>query len=221
MKYCPYCGGDISAHLAVEQKSSAPKAKSEKRSYKPLPLWKKLVGLGNERLAAPPSTATLVNEALESLPDIPGPPYPVVSTMIHLVFDREIVPRGGILHKAALLEGRTKVDIEQLHALGYATLNGQVVLANETPVGPAWCALEYWGGEAQYRRWHLAEPITVCPSRNGDPFFMDEAMICFGARWVNVENMSPALLELLELFITGLPDEDPIARPLVLYIHTQ
>ena len=146
-----------------------------------------------------------------------GHKFPL-STIVHVVFDRDIVPSGGVLYRATMLDGRTQTNPEQLEAMGYAVKDGAVLTIADVPVGRAYTAVEYWGGGKQHKRWHLAEPAIIEPSRNGNPFFMDESMLAFGATWRDLERVEEALLGLLESFAAGVGKEKgkPIAVPLAL-----
>ena len=223
MRYCPYCGGDIASHLAVDKGNSTALAPSlepvTSGKYDQDVAWRAIIAAVDEARAAPPSTSTLVDNAVLGL-GLP-PEAKAFSTIVHLAFDREIVPRGGVLYKATLLEGRTPMDTSKRSAMGYAVKDEKVVLVNDIPVGKAYGVLQYWGGESQHKRWHLAEPIVVEASRNGTPFFMDTNMIAFGAKWRDAAELSAALLRLCELFITGVKDSGSIAQPLGLYLHLQ
>jgi hypothetical protein len=178
--------------------------------------WKRLVARASEVRANPPRVEELAMRALE---EFGAPEFPA-STVVHIAFDRNIVPSGGVLYRATLLDGRMKTSPEQLAAMGYAVEDGTVRTVNDVPVGPAYSVLEYWGGERQHKRWHLAGPVTIEPSRNGDPYFMDENMIAFGAKWVDGEQMSAALLGVLELFAFGIKGGDAVAMPLAVELAT-
>jgi hypothetical protein len=67
----------------------------------------------------------------------------------------------------------------------------------------------------QHRRWHLLEPVKINASRNGDPFFMDDNMMAFGALWSDAAKSDEAFISLLEMFSSGVRGSGVIARPLV------
>jgi hypothetical protein len=140
------------------------------------------------------------------------------STIVHLVFDRNIVPEGGILYQAAMLDGKMGSDENQLLGLGYGLTDGKVDMVDEVPVGPAYGILNYWGGESQHHRWHLTEPVTINPSRNGEKFFMDDNMLAFGAKWKDGARVEEGLLELLGLFERGVGGGEHVAQPIALEI---
>ena len=218
MRFCPYCGGDISSHLAVVNKTTpAPATQAfESEEYDQDKVWKQIVTKANMTKGTPPTMISLVNGAMNGLG---GTPQGGFETIVHLAFDREIVPRGGVLHKVTLLEGRTQMDPKMLEQMGYAVLDSHVVVKNDVPVGPAYLVLDYWGGNRQYKRWHLERPIMLNPSRNGNPDFMDENMIGFVAKWTNSVHTADALLALCELFVTGVRDAGVVAVPLVLELY--
>ena len=221
MRFCPYCGGDLAPHLAaagrIPSMAAAPATSATDEKYDQAKVWKRLVMEADATKATPPSTVSLVNTALNRI----GTRQGAFSTIVHLAFDREIVPRGGILYKAAMLEGRTETSVDQLELMGYAVKDGHVVTVNEMPVGAAYGTIQYWGGEKQHKRWHLAEPVTLNPSRNGNPFFMDANMVAFGAKWTDGTHCAEALLSLCELFISGVKGDNLVARPLALELHLQ
>ena len=218
MRFCPYCGGDLAPHLAAAGNAvAAPATPATGGKYDQDAIWKGLVTEAASRKATPPAVMSLVTTAMSEI----GTPKESFSTIVHLVFDREIVPRGGVLHKATLLEGRTEMNLPMLEAMGYAVRDGHVVLVDEIPVGKAYEVLSYWGGEKQHKRWHLAEPIALNASRSGNPFFMDMAMVAFGAKWRDQAKLSEALMVLCELFITGVAAAGLVAVPLGLKLHLQ
>jgi hypothetical protein len=103
--------------------------------------------------------------------------------------------------------------------MGYAVNEGKLVTVDDVPVSKAYVALEYWGGEKQHRRWHLAALVTLNPSRNGNPFFMDENMVAFGARWKDPTKMEAGLLELCEIMAEGVKQSGVIAKVLAMELH--
>lgn len=226
MKHCPHCGGDISKYLLAESPVAAtsspipatfaPNPPLERpATYDQTKVWLdlveraskvqpgqthgELVDLAFRRFVAGKNAGDLVN----------------FSTVVHMVFDRVIVPQGGILYSALRVgttinaQGSTP-SLEQLETMGYLISDGKVVEVEGIPVSRAYGALQYWGGDKQYRRWHLANPITVNPSRNGNPFFMDAEMVAFGAKWTDLQKMKDGLIALLQLFAEGVGGEKKI-----------
>jgi len=211
MKFCPHCGGDLSAYQAAENGSAAPATAVIVGKYDQDETWKQLQALANELRAEPPDHATIVYHAIaKSGASWPG------ATIVHIVFDRSIVPRGGVLHQAALLEGRASPNLGRLAAMGYAVVEDKVLVVNDVPVGPAYQVLDYWGGEKQHRRWHLEEPIAIETSRHGNPYFMDENMIAFGAKWGDGDHATEGLIELLGLFSRGIHGAGIVGIPLAM-----
>lgn len=218
MKFCPHCGGDIAKYMAVEERPTAalpmiPPPTTGK--YDPVLTWKRLVAEAASRESSPPSHNELVEAATANIR--PGEQ----KLIVHLAFDRDIVPRGGVLHKAALLEGRTEMSEERLSQMGYAVHKGHLVTVDEIPVGPAYQVIDYWGGAKQHRRWHMKYAADVVPSRGGDPFFMDENMIAFGTTWKDTQKMEEAFLTLLLLFESWGEDHRVVARPLAFELALQ
>ena len=178
MKFCPHCGGDLSAYLAAEGPGDAstrtPATSSAPKKYDQTKVWRELVQRAREVGGDPPDISNVALAAADGIrPFFKTTP---LSTIVHIVFDKNVVPQGGILYQAAQFDGRMKNTSDQLEALGYSMEDGKVKLVDDMPVGPVYGAIEYWGGEKQHPRWHLVRPVTINPSRNGD-----------GCLWCQVE----------------------------------
>lgn len=219
MKFCPHCGGDLAQFSMAGRESTPPAA----GPYNQTQTWKAI----QERAAAlggsPPAAESLVLPAAAGIraafPIGSSGSWAPLKTIVHLAFDRDVVPRGGVLHHITMRMGRTELDTAHLEGMGYAISDGKVVVVGDVPVGPSYQLLSYWGGDRQHKRWHLEAPCEINPSRNGDPFFMDANMIAFGAVWKDGERAEEALLELLEMFTNGFgAHRQMIAHPLVLQI---
>jgi hypothetical protein len=218
-KHCPHCGGELPSVGGDLAPAPAQPSKITQRSkYNQDAMWKAIVAKGELATRKPPSVLSLVGEAirvaaprLKSLSD--------ADSLVHLLFDKPITPQGGLLYTALMGNGNAPPK-EILKARGYVLdQDGHVAMDEEAPVGLGFQALQYWGGEKQHRRWHLAEPITINSSRHGDPFFMDSEMVCFGAKWADGEKFEEALSSLLGVFLDGVGNDGrPIATPLVLEI---
>lgn len=213
MQFCPHCGGNLSNYLAAEGDAATrmpPANRQEIKSYNQTAIWREIIAEAQTKEASPPSPTELVMNN-------PHPADSPSSAIVHLAFDRNVVPDGGILMNAVMTDGRMRADAGRLEAMGYAfTDEGKVLLVDDLPVGKAYGAIDYWGGQKQYKRWHLDRPVDLDPSRSGDPFFMDENMIAFGAKWKDFEKYEEAIHTLLALFITGVRGEGTIAKPVVL-----
>ena len=135
-----------------------------------------------------------------------------------MFFDRPIVPQGGVLHRAVVSNGQLGMTKEQLETSGYTFEDDKVKVVDDVPVGKAYDILQYWGGEKQVRRWHLAQPVMVNASRHGDPLFMDEGMIAFSAVWADGERYEAAMRELFRLFSVGVRGDGVVAFPLVVRV---
>lgn len=224
MNFCPHCGGDISTYMAAEQGHSPTGptgARPTGGKYAQDSIWRRLVQEGAATKGSPPEAMQLVGKATNQVAPAFGRSNPAgdpIATIVHLVMDRNIQPQGGILHRAALLEGKMKTSLEQLGQMGYAVREDKLVTVDDSPVSLAYTVIDYWGGEKQHKRWHLAEPVDINPSRNGDPFFMDENMIAFGAKWLDCGKMDNALLDLHGLLSFGLKNTQSIGVPLALEI---
>lgn len=215
-RYCPHCGGPLPASAATPARPDATLPAVPVCApgiYDQSKHWRALVAQA-ESMADPPSTDALVERIMSGQP--PASSGLPLSSIVHLVLDREITPSGGVLMQSVLSDGRQgpASDLDRLRRLGYVIENGRVKLVDGIPVGRAFTALQYWGGERQHKRWHLQEPIQLNPSRHGDPFFMDERYVAFGAVWRDLEHFADAMTGLIEKLRQGF-DGVPIASPLV------
>lgn len=227
MKYCPSCGSDISMYLRAEG-SRLPQIEATPLSvastqpasfiYNQTAIWTELVTRA-KAASSPSSPGDLVDDAVKKYLHLPrGTDGVNHETIIHMVFDKPIVPRGGLLHQAMRSDGRSHpTSTAELEAMGYLVTNDKIVEINGIPVSAAYGAVSYWGGEKQFRRWHLSGPVQINPSRNGNPLFMDEEMIAFSATWHDLNKMRDAMFALCTTFIEGI-DGKPIATPVALEI---
>lgn len=217
MKFCPDCGSDLTAHLAVGgqpvQRTEAAVELSTAK-YDQTSVWTDLTNKAALNQATPPQPSALGMKIGREVAAVVGAnPKKPVQTIVHLVFDRPIVPSGGAL--AAVVVGNAKdLDLGRMKAMGYAIEDGKVMTSGEMPLGQAYKIIDYWGGEKQFRRWHLDSPVLLEASRNGDPFFMDENMIAFGATWNDPDKAEEAFMGLMDLFTEGVNGEGIIAHPL-------
>ena len=224
MKFCPNCGFDLTPHLAIEGNrvpvnSTLPAVMpTTAEAYDQTEVWKKLMANALEREATPPSSMELTQRSVQELQALAklagGKP---VDTVVHMVFDRNIAPSGGGF-TAAVLGGKTELNLEQMKAQGYVVEDGKVATSQDVPIGVGFQVIEYWGGERQAKRWHLAAPVGLSPSRNGDPFFIDERMVAFGALWADLDKAEEAILTLLGLFSEGVGGDGIVAHVLELKI---
>jgi hypothetical protein len=213
MKFCPHCGGDLSAFQAVMPTTAKPVGK-----YDQVKTWKALIEKAQACFGDPPQLPALafdLTKQLKHYMDTMGNTAGL-RTIVHIVFDRNIVPAGGALYMAAMSNGQAgPQDLSYFEARGYLVEEDKVRVSNDIPVGPVFGVLEYWGGSKQHRRWHLAEPISLNASRNGDPFFMDDNMLAFGATWKDYEKSDEAFLSLFEMLNSGVKGGGIVARPVV------
>jgi hypothetical protein len=224
MNFCPRCGEDLTKWgVAVDKPATEAAIHEQAKPYDQVAVWKKLLTQAAERQTEGSgrlSPEQLVSRAVTLRNSVAT--YPQQS-IVHIVFDRPVTPKGGLLNEIAQFEGRGKVSPEYLESMGYVLDNDKVMMVDDVPVGAVYNLIKYWGGEKQYKRWHLHEPVTLEPSRNGDPFFMDNNMVAFGAKWANSIKWSEALITLLEYFTQGVDASDKVetAIPLVLHVVWQ
>jgi hypothetical protein len=216
MKFCPHCAGDLSGFLAVASgQPSAPTQVAPRGKYDQTKVWRAIVERANATHGEPPDVAALaygLARSIELMFEAPA----ALDTVIHIAFDRKIVPEGGALYQAATSGGRLgPTDLGYFKARGYLVEDDKVRVANDVPIGPVYGAIDYWGGAKQHHRWHMATPVKLNASRNGDPFFMDETMVAFGVTWLDGSKLGDAFMDLFETLSAGVKGSGVIARPLV------
>jgi hypothetical protein len=209
-KFCPHCGGTLPSDLPAQGALPKPEvAVGRAGQYDPARFWKSLLKRVDSWQASHPGTVpgalALAKEAfVGAAPRLASATEPMRS-IVHLAFDRRITPTGSLL-TSILSDGRMIDDPIKLAAMGYAVRDGKVLLVDDMPVGSVYPLLQYWGGERQHRRWHLAGPIEVDPHRNGNPLMMDENLVAFGATWQDGERMESALENLVSVLAAGVND---------------
>lgn len=140
------------------------------------------------------------------------------SVVMHLMFAKDITPIGGLVHKAVTGMTATQpsqppdLSREALLLRGYSVVEGddgpRVQAVDDVPVGPLWNTLQYWGGERQHRRWHMARPVNASPHRNNCPAFMDGRMCALQVWFTDDERLADALQDLCdecEVGVNGSP----------------
>jgi len=207
-KYCPHCGASLAAPAPPAPIGPAPEPKSPPAEpiivYDQTKHWDALVKRQRSIINAPTNNELIEQLRRQARPSV-GPPF---QSIVHVVMDREITPTGDALRLAVDSDGRLgpASDLTRLQERGYVIEDGRVKQVDDVPVGRAFCALQYWGGQRQHKRWHLAAPIVVNPSRSGDPYFMDGYYFAFGAAWTDLDRLEEAIRELVDLLRLGPPD---------------
>lgn len=218
MKFCPHCGGDLAAFLSASS-NTAPKMNATMMAkYDQIKVWRALIERAEATRSEPPEIAALAFDVSRQIKELSSliKPDGTLPVIVHLVFDQKIVPDGGALYMAAMSNGKAgPQDLNYFAARGYLIEEGRVRVSDDVPVGPAFGALDYWGGEKQHRRWHMAKPITLNASRTGDPFFMDDNMLAFGVTWKDLAKIDEAFIQLFEYMATGVRGSNPVARPVM------
>lgn len=240
-KFCPHCGGDLTAQVHTKQPVVSPRP--EEAPLPPVPValapynqtshWKALHHELELLGGAVPSTADhvgrLVKQKTAWLISQNTAEFAINSenadnqfeSIVHMIFDQSVTPRGGVLHQAVVSGSKMGVDdVDRLTTFGYVLVDGKVQHVDSVPVGKGYGLLQYWGGEKQRHRWHMDRPIEVNPSRSGDPCFMDEIMVAFRVYWRDLERFSEAMANLINLFKVG-PDGQLTATPLIVDIFWQ
>jgi len=212
MKFCPHCGTDLTGFLGVAGVTPLPRAPGK---YDQTKTWRAILEQANARQGDAPDSILLATKLADQIAPMLSSGDPV-KTIIHLAFDRKIVPEGGALYMAAMSNGQGgPTDLNYFRLRGYLIEDDKVRVQDDVPVGAAYGVLDYWGGAKQHPRWHLACPIQLNASRMGDPFFMDESMVAFGATWKDGARLEAAFMQLFELFAKDPHGGGSIARPLV------
>jgi hypothetical protein len=216
-RYCPHCGEQLPSPgppvPAPSGSTKRPAPDGAQDLYDQTKHWSALLKEADS-IASPPPTDAIVERLLSVQSPVPvGLP---LSSIVHLVLDREVTPSGGVLLQSVMSEGRQGPagDLDRLRRLGYVIEDGKVKQVEGVPVGRAFMALQYWGGERHHRRWHLLQAVYVNPSRKDDPFFMDDRLVAFGAVWRDLDHFADAMTALVEILRNGF-DGAPIANPLV------
>lgn len=146
------------------------------------------------------------------------------TTVIHLLFDKPVAPRGGLMHRmvqelSAQGPSPAKHPVQDLETMGYVTdEDGKVVRVDDVPVSPVYGVLQYWGGERQHYRWHMTDPIEVDPQRKGNPCFIDQNMVAFKATWSDTDKLTSAIEALSGLLRDGLKGSKAVGSPRILDI---
>lgn len=141
-------------------------------------------------------------------------------TVVHLVFDEIVCPRGGLMNSLISTLSATqppttpRLKPRELEAMGYMIdSDGKIQTVNDIPVGRIYGVLQYWGGYKQHKRWHMSKPIELDPSKKGDPAFMDERMVAFVAHWEDADKMVESINELEDVLAKGVQGLNPVGRP--------
>lgn len=217
-RFCPHCGLELpraSAAPAAPTEPDRPRAPEPPAVYDQTSYWRTLHA--SVRQGPPPEPEELVAELDRRRPAGILMPQPSV---VHVLFDRSVTPAGGALLQGVLSDGRfgPAGALDRLDQMGYVQENGRIRQVDGVPVGRAYVALEYWGGTRQHARWHLTSPVLLDPTRHGDPLFMDDRCLAFGATWRDLDRFSEAMRSLLETLNDGI-DGRPVGRPLVVDVH--
>lgn len=215
-KHCPNCGIQIPAH--PDDGAASITHATTPSQYNQELIWRGMINdekKGVDMVKHVAHAALFIAQAAKGQAEAPTP------TIIHLLFERSVTPQGGIFSTMVATMGLTDTrdampSTENLRAMGYALLEGnKVQVVDDVPVGPVYDLLQYWGGEKQHRRWHLAQPIKLNPSKIGNPCFMDERMVAFEAVWRDGVEASSALHELIHVLNVGTRERNgvgPIAN---------
>ena len=227
MKFCPHCGADLSAYMAVspqvEREAGHRRTRTEtghgslrEDPYNQDETWKELNRKALESPAEPDMAKVVLDAVNEALPLFKAPP---ARTIVHLLFDRTVSLEGGAIFSSVVSEQDQRVTTERLKRLGYQLDDdNHVVTVDHIPVPSAYSILDYWGGASQHKRWHLTQPVTISPSRNGNPCFIDENMVAFRAIWADADRLETSLHHLVELLMEGVNGIAPAGTPVVLHL---
>lgn len=215
MKFCPHCGENLERFLGADP-SAPPKRResygsSKTDKYDPVSLWRDIIAMGELMMGDPRPPDRLGAAAAEGVSAGPS--------IVHIMFDRLITPAGGAMYNMAMADGSQGASLEELELMGYVIRDGKVATVDDVPIGKGYEVITYWGGEKQFRRWHLSRPVRVNPSRGGPgPLFMDDNLVAFEADWADTEKAEEALTELANLFVYGPRNSGLVAIPVAMLV---
>jgi len=212
-KYCPHCGNQLPPPIASGMKYpdyTRPESDLVEGpvQYNQTLHWKELVSIANDIQQGKSETR------------FPDSAFSGGDTVIHMIFDNSVSPQGGLMNSLIRSVSATQPSMhqrlspEELSAMGYICDEvGKVIMVEDIPVGGIYALLKYWGGEKQYKRWHMSEPVTVNPARKGDPCFIDETMVAVMAKWKDSERVVTAIETLRKILSGGTKDLSGVGLP--------
>jgi hypothetical protein len=170
--------------------------------------WKKMRDRANLWAAYTP-----LDRADRAASEYPGPRKDG-SNIVHMMFDKPITPRGGLIHGVVQQLTATQplelptYNASELGAMGYAVeMDGDKVkikTVDDVPVGNIWNTLQYWGGGKQHHRWHMEIPIFASPRRNDCPAFMDDNALAFQVWFEDTGKLHDAITNLVTACWEGI-----------------
>jgi hypothetical protein len=142
MKFCPHCGGDLSGFLAVAPSNASTPAVTATGKYDQVKTWRVLIEKAQAIQADPPDVVALAMEMGRQLDHLVKTMSSEkgLRTIVHMVFDRKIVPDGGALYMAAMSDGRAgPQDPSYFKSRGYLVEDDRVVVSSQaaSPVASA------------------------------------------------------------------------------------
>lgn len=212
-KYCPHCGEELPPPT--------------RKTSEPVPSYvRPEVSTPKERPTGPivydqtVRWRELIKEVTEAAPDeqviqVPNE-FNGGPCVVHLIFDSSVSPRGGVIQHMVAMASSTQPSPspktpKDLAAMGYLIDDGKVVLENGVPVGPIWPILTWWG-VTNFKINGLSEPIVASPERKGDPAFIDEEILAFGAKFKNGVDVRMIITLLIAVIQNGEGDLAPAGR---------
>lgn len=194
-RFCPHCGKELPGHGDPASRSHLEPANRPLSSYDQTAYWKAFLKKANDR----PSEISVAEFASKMRP--PGGRTGPARCHVHLLLNRMVQPSGSLM-SLILSDGRLRHDKDRLEASGYTVGDdGKIIMVDDLPAGHLYLVLKYWAGERQFRRWHMAQPARISASRNGDPYFIDDNIACFGVEWADFERLQEASEELATLLL--------------------
>jgi hypothetical protein len=218
----PYPGTPI-AEIRGPIQSDVPSEAGEvyDRGYQDV-CWKKMRERAALLVAADPNV--IIDRAIETR----RPNRQDGSIVVHVMFDKRIVPVGDVLWSDMRLRTGTTapptstLQEEKLVAMGYVVTTGPndkrgIKTVDDCPIGPLYDILMYWVAgtpeNTHYKRWHMGKPIVVSPRRNACPEFMDENMVAFTAFYDDGEKIRDSLVQLSQYCVNGIPTRGGLIPP--------
>lgn len=229
MKFCPQCGVDLTPYLKAaehrnprvkpETKQGMPKIESG-TPYNQDDIWRSIQSVVEARHGEALGKGELVSMAQIAAEEV----HVLVGdgstdTVVHVAFDRSVSLPGGTILSAVASDREPRMTKDRLLRAGYQlNAEGHVVTDQGSPIPAVYRTVSWWGGDKQYRRWHMSRPVDVRATRNGNPCFIDDNMLAFKASWRDAVKAAEAFETLLNAFQTGVNEQGFIANPVTLLV---
>lgn len=164
--------------------------------YDQVGTWKSLMIAAAQLGGAAPDVNQIISDAEDKLTSLGFPDRGVI---VHMVFDRSVVPSGGLLYRTAV-QGTAAPRVELIEAMGYILKDGKIAYTDDgSPIGKAYRFLEEWSDDALVNG-EIEGQVAMSASRNGSILFMDDTMAAFGVRWLKRDKKPESVAKLIRGF---------------------